>query len=104
MTVPSYPVYKGLQRPLSYRGFKGKFIAYAIGSLVAGLVTGGLLGAMANMFIGAAVMIAVIAGGLYATLSLQKKGLHSKRRYRGIFIHPSRLKIPIHVSNKKEQF
>jgi len=41
-----YSIYKGLQKPLVYRGFKGKFIGWGIGFLIMGLVGGGLLGAL----------------------------------------------------------
>lgn len=39
----SYPVYKGLQKPLVYKGFKGRYMYWAIGSVVGGVVLGGLL-------------------------------------------------------------
>ena len=83
----TYPVYKGLQKPLVYRGFKGKFIAYGICSLGLGLVLGGLLGALFNMYVGGILTIATISGGLLYTLSKQKSGLHDKARSREIFIH-----------------
>ena len=39
-----FPIYKGLQKPLIYKGFQGKFIGWGIGSLVTGVVLGGLIG------------------------------------------------------------
>lgn len=83
----TYPVYKGLQKPLVYRGFKGKFIAYGICSLGLGLVLGGLSGALINMYFGGIVTVASIALGLYYTFSKQKSGLHDKTRSRKILIH-----------------
>jgi len=82
-----YPVYKGLQKPLVYRGFKGKFIAYGISSLGLGLVLGGLSGALLNMYIGGLVTIISITGGLLYTHFKQASGLHNKTRSRTIFIH-----------------
>jgi len=82
-----YPVYKGLQKPLVYRGFKGKYIAYGISSLGLGLVTGGLAGALLNMYIGGLLTILSIAGGLLYTYSKQASGLHDKTRSKEIFIH-----------------
>lgn len=87
-----FAVYKGLQKPLVYRGFKGKFIAWGIGSLLTGLVSGGVLGAMTNMFLGAFTTIALIAGGLFYTFSRQQHGLHAKTRSRKIHIQPTHLK------------
>lgn len=83
----TYPVYKGLQKPLVYRGFKGKFIAYGICTLVLGLVLGGLSGALFNMYFGGIVTISSITSGLFYTFSKQKSGLHDKTRSGKIYIH-----------------
>ncbi|RZJ76781.1 MAG: DUF4133 domain-containing protein [Flavobacterium sp.] len=83
----TYPVYKGLQKPLVYRGFKGKFIAYGICTLGLGLVLGGLSGALVNMYFGGIVTIFSITGGLLYTSSKQKSGLHDKNRSGKIHIH-----------------
>lgn len=90
--IRRYAIYKGLQRPLVYRGFKGKFIGWGIGSLLLGLVGGGLLGALTNMYLGGAVTIALIAAGLFLTFQRQKNGLHEKTRNKGITIHSVHLK------------
>jgi hypothetical protein len=95
-----YAIYKGLQKPLIYRGFKGKFIAWGIGSLVAGLVSGGLTGALTSMYLGGVVTILVIAGGLFYTFQKQKGGLHSKTRHKGVFIHPAHFK-PYGIPSEK---
>ena len=87
-----FAIYKGLQRPLVYRGFKGKFIAWGISSLVIGLVSGGVLGALTNMFLGAFTTLVLIAGGLFYTFSRQQHGLHAKTRSRKVYIQPSHLK------------
>lgn len=83
-----YPIYKGLQKPLVYRGFKGKFIAYGIGTLVLSLVLGGFSGALLNMYIGGIVTIASTSTGLFYTFSKQKSGLHNKTKSRKIHIQP----------------
>jgi len=87
-----FQVYKGLQRPLVYRGFKGKYIYWGIGALLAGLVTGALTMALVNMWLGLIVLIAGIAGGLVFIAGKQKHGLHLKTRSAGIFIHQVNLK------------
>ena len=90
--IRKYAIYKGLQKPLVYRGFKGKFIGWGIGSLVIGLVSGGISGAMTSMYFGGFVTVAAITGGLFYTFSCQKKGLHSKTRANCIMVHPVHLK------------
>jgi hypothetical protein len=87
-----YSIYKGLQKPLVYRGFKGKFIGWGIGFLVLGLVGGGLIGALTNMYLGGLITILIIAGGLTYTFYRQKAGLHDKARHKGTFIYSVHLK------------
>jgi hypothetical protein len=81
-----FPVYKGLQKPLIFRGFKGKFIYWGIGSLLAGLVVGSLTMSLVNMWLGTILLIGCITGGLLFTASKQKQGLHSKSRSNKIYI------------------
>jgi len=82
-----FQVYKGLQRPLVYRGFKGKYIYWGVGTLLAGLVMGALTMALVNMWLGLIVLITAVAGGLVFIAAKQKQGLHIKARPTGIFIH-----------------
>jgi len=88
----TFPVYKGLQKPLVFRSFKGKFIYWGLGSLLAGLVLGALTMSLINMYLGAIVLIGCIFCGLEFTACKQKKGLHDKSRSPGIYLHPSNLK------------
>lgn len=97
-----YPIYKGLQKPLSYKGLKGRFIGWGAAALCAGLLLGGLSGAFINMYVGSVVTILSIVAMFSLIFFHQKKGLHTKRRDRGIFIQPSRLKIS--YENKKQHF
>ena len=90
--IRQFSIYKGLQKPLVYRGFKGKFIAWGIGSLIAGLVIGGLIGALTSMYLGGLLTIVSIVGGLSYTFHRQKNGLHDKTKSKGVFIHPVNLK------------
>lgn len=90
--MQQYSIYKGLQRPLVYKGFKGKFIAWGIASLAIGLVSGGVIGALTSMYLGGLITVLFTAGGLACTFLKQKKGLHDKTRNREIFIHAVRLK------------
>ncbi|RFZ91085.1 plasmid transfer protein [Mucilaginibacter conchicola] len=81
-----YPVYKGLQKPLIFKGFKGKFIYWGLGFLLAGLVLGALTMSLINMWLGAVVLTGCIVGGLLFTAGKQKGGLHAKNRQKGINI------------------
>jgi len=81
-----YPVYKGLQKPLIFKGFKGKFIYWGIGALLAGLVFGALTMTLINMWLGAIVLVSTIVGGLLYIAGKQKDGLYSKQRTAAIQI------------------
>ena len=58
-----FAVYKGLQKPLIFRGFRGKFIYWGLGSLLAGLVLGALTMSLVNMWLGGFVLISFIFAG-----------------------------------------
>ncbi len=80
-----FPIYRGLQKPLIYRGFQGKFIGWAIASLVLSLVLGGTIGSMTWKFLGVFIGVGGFVGGLMFTSHQQKKGLYFKTRHRGVF-------------------
>jgi hypothetical protein len=87
-----FAVYKGLQKPLVFRGFKGKFIYWGLGSLLAGLVLGALTMSLINMWLGAIVLVGSIVGGFLYIAGKQKHGLNDKTRSKGIYIHQANLK------------
>ena len=98
----NFSVYRGLQKPLVFKGFKGKFIYWGVGWLVCGLVLGALCMILINMYFGVLVLTAAIGGGLWYTAETQKKGLHSKRRSNGLYLHQSTFNFRKNV--KKERF
>lgn len=98
-----FPIYKGLQKPLIYKGFQGKFIGWGIGSLVTGVVLGGLIGSLTHMYLGGIITITIIGAGLLFTSQEQKKGLHNKNRYEGVFLIEPNFKIRYHAKKEKER-
>lgn len=87
-----YAVYKGLQKPLVFKGFQGKFIYWGVGILLGGLVLGAVTISLVNMWLGAVVLAGSITGGLFYLAGKQKKGLHAKSRSRMVLIHTLNLK------------
>ena len=81
-----FAVYKGLQKPLVFKGFQGKYIYWGLASLLTGLVSGALLMSLVSMWLGAFALVSCMAGGLLFTAHQQKGGLHNKRRDTHIFI------------------
>lgn len=80
----SYEVYKGLQRPLVFKGFKGKFIYWMAG----GVLTSFILSAAVNFFLGAfgAICFGMVSVGsvIFYINKKQKDGIYSKDKTLGI--------------------
>ncbi|RZJ23702.1 MAG: plasmid transfer protein [Acinetobacter sp.] len=87
-----FSVYKGLQKPLIYKGFKGKFIYWGIGVLLLALVFGSFTMAIIDKYLGALVLVAIVVVGLFFTAAQQKKGLYNKTKHTGLFLHSANLK------------
>ena len=87
MHTEEFAIYKGLQRPLVFKMFKGKFIYYAAGVLVSGIIIAGLTTAIISSIVGLVVLFAITVPGLLYVINKQKEGLHGKRREKAIFIH-----------------
>ena len=87
MQTEEYAIYKGLQRPLVFKMFKGKFIYYAAGVLVGGIIIAGLITAIISSIVGLVALFILTVPGLLYVINKQKEGLHNKKRERTIFIH-----------------
>ena len=87
MHTEEFAIYKGLQRPLVFKMFKGKFIYYAAGVLVSGIIIAGLTTAIISSIVGLVVLFAITVPGLLYVINKQKEGLHGKSREKAIFIH-----------------
>lgn len=83
----SYPVFKGMQKPLEFMGIRGRFLTLAaatiglsfLGFIISSIIIGKLGGFIA--------MLVMIVCGLATIYIKQKGGLHNKRRDRGIYIY-----------------
>lgn len=87
MQTEEFAIYKGLQRPLVFKMFKGKFIYYGAGVLVGGIIIAGLTTAIISSIAGLIILFAITVPGLIYVINKQKDGLHNKKRERTIFIH-----------------
>ena len=83
----SYPIFKGLQKPLEFMGIQGRYItwaAIAVGGAILGFI-------IAYCIFGFVVGLIVLAVSLLAGAALiffkQKKGLHTKKEDRGVFVY-----------------
>jgi hypothetical protein len=97
MERQAFPLYKGLQRPLVFKFFRGRFIYWALGSLVAGIISGGIISAVVSSLAGFITLLAVSIPLLMYTVNTQRKGLYSKRKDRYVCMIAPRFKISNHV-------
>ena len=81
-----YPVFKGLQKPLEFLGFQGRYIYWAAGTAGGGIL-GFIIGYVSAGFVVALIIISVIlsVGGI-AIMVKQRQGLHTKRTDKGVFV------------------
>lgn len=86
MEYPVYNVYKGLQKPLIFKGLKGRFIYIGAGCIISSLVLCAVLSTIFSFLYGGIALAVVLFGGLYFTAISQKKGLHRKDKRKGVFI------------------
>lgn len=95
-----FHVYKGLQKPLVYKGFRGRYMYWAIGFIVLGLFLGGIMSTMVNLIMGVIAMAVCFGGGIYYTSQRQKSGLYDKTRNKGIHVHRTNLRGIRNVKTK----
>lgn len=88
-----FSVYKGLQRPLVFRGFKGKFIYWGVGIILIAVFTGGIVAALINNALGGFFLVTTLVAGLFFISSKQKKGLYTKNVRKGVFVIPPNYKF-----------
>lgn len=82
-----YPVFKGLQKPLEFMGLQGRYIYWGAGA-AGGAIVGFILGYCFFGFVIGLILLAVaLATGIGLIMVKQRKGLHTKKSDKGIFIY-----------------
>ena len=83
----SYPMFKGLQKPLEFMGIQGRYItwaAIAVGGAILGFI---IAYCIFGFVVGLIVLTASLLAGAALIFFKQKKGLHTKKEDRGVFIY-----------------
>lgn len=81
--IISYPVFKGLQKPLEFMGIRGKFIYYAAGTFLLGFIGFLVFNILMGFFAGLIALLSVAATGIGSIFIKQRFGLHKKNDYKG---------------------
>lgn len=87
-------MYKGLQKPLTFKGFKGRYIFWGIGIIISSLLLGCILCVAVSTLIGLGVMAAYLGVGLLLIHKKQQKGLYAKKRDKNtLYVMPNKIKL-----------
>jgi hypothetical protein len=82
-----FSVYKGLQRPIQFKGLKGGFIYAAFGLALFSLFVGIIVSTFTSFLVGTSIMVAVVLGGIIGMALYQRKfGLYRKNATKGVYI------------------
>jgi hypothetical protein len=84
---PNYQVYRGLQKPLVFKSFKGQYIYWGLGSILFALLTAMLVASLVNILAGIISMAIILGLGLGATAFFQHRGV--KGTFTGIALIPN---------------
>jgi len=84
-----YPMFKGLQRPLEFMGLQGRYIYWAAATVGVTLLGFMLLYTLLGFFVGLIFAVVTLSVGAGLIILKQRKGLHSKKEDKGIFVYSS---------------
>lgn len=91
MTPVCYPLYKGLQKPLQYRGFKGKYIFWGIASIFLGVLSGSIMAILTSSIIAGVTSVITMTLGIIYTRYKQRSGLADKKHSTGVYIYANKI-------------
>ena len=84
---PDSRLFKGLQRPLELMGLQGRYIYWAVGA-AGGAIVGFIIAyCLAGFVAGLVMLVAVLSTGIALIMLKQRKGLHTKKELRGVYVY-----------------
>lgn len=92
----NYQVYRGLQKPLVFKSFKGRYIYWGLGSILLGLLCAMIVSSAVNILAGIISMVMILGIGLGITAYYQQRGTRPK--YQGTALIPNQ---PLLLSHEK---
>lgn len=84
---PSYPMFKGLQKPLEFMGIQGRYIYWAAGAIGGAIIGFIVMYCLVGFIAGLITLVASLGTGAVLVFFKQKKGLHTKKCDKGVFIY-----------------
>lgn len=86
---PTYPIYRGLQRPMEFMGFQGRYIYWAAATIGITILGFMFIYVLFGFLIGLGFVVVSFSSGAAIILLKQRKGLHTKKEDKGIFVFAS---------------
>ena len=92
-TETEYPMFKGLQRPLEFMGLQGRYITWAAITAAVGILGFMIVYAVAGLIVGLVFAVVALSTGMAFIMVKQRKGLHTKKTDKGIFVYANISKL-----------
>jgi hypothetical protein len=73
-----FEVYKGLQKPLVFKAFRGKYIYWFFGTMVSGVISCIIISLFTSFLFGGLALVGVSFGGMLFVAQKQKQGLYNR--------------------------
>ena len=86
-------MFKGLQRPLEFMGLQGRYITWAAITAAVGILGFMIVYAIAGFIVGLVFAVAALSTGMAFIMVKQRKGLHTKKTDKGIFVYANISKL-----------
>lgn len=84
---PSFPILVGLQKPLEFKGIRGRFLGWMAGIVGIAMMGTLILLTMTNFLIAMLFLLVVVTIGYLIIKTKQKQGLHNKKICRDCLIY-----------------
>lgn len=85
-SITGYKVYKGLQKPLVFKRFKGKYIYWAAAVAFGSFILIVILSTSISITAGIIGLVVSSLLGMFIVLAKQRGGLHNKEVIRGTYV------------------
>ena len=85
-TITGYKVYKGLQKPLVFKSFKGQYIYWAASVAFGSFILTVILSTSISITAGIIGLVVSSLLGMFIVLAKQRGGLHNKEVIRGTYV------------------
>ena len=92
-TNMEYQMFKGLQRPLEFKGLQGRYITWAAVTAGVGILGFMLVYALVGFLVALAFAAVSISSGIGLIMVKQRKGLYSKKNDKGIYVYAYRERL-----------